>query len=69
MTTISIPIPAHLEESLDNLINSGNYGETKAEVVRSAIKRLSEEEAVNSVLKAMGEPSLSGDLKELSKKF
>jgi len=68
MTTISVPIPAHLEESINNLIKSG-YGSNKADVVRRAIVRLAEEEAVQTVLKAMQEPTLHGDLRDLAKKF
>jgi len=68
MTTISVPISPQLEESINNLIESG-YGSNKADVVRRAITRLTEEEAVQAVLRAMEEPTLSGDLRELSKKI
>ncbi len=68
MTTISVPIPAHLEESLNNLIKNGR-GSNKAELVRRAIVAMVEEEAVQAVLRAQQEPSLSGDLRELAKKF
>jgi Arc/MetJ-type ribon-helix-helix transcriptional regulator len=72
MTTISVPIPAHMEESLNNLVKSG-YGANKADVVRRAITRLTEEEAVHAVLRAEQEiaegKGLKGDLKELIKKI
>jgi len=68
MTTISVPIPAHLEESLNTLIKNGRAS-NKAELVRRAITSFIEEEAVLSVLKADKEPSLSGNLKDLSNKF
>lgn len=68
MTTISVPIPAHLEESLNNLIKNGR-GSNKAELVRRAITNMIEEEAVAVVLRAREEPTLHGDLKELAKKF
>ena len=68
MTTISVPIPARMEEAIDNLIKSG-YGSNKADVVRRAIDRLAEEEAIQSVLRAEKEPTLRGDLRELAKKF
>ena len=72
MTTISVPIPAHLEEAINNLIESG-YGSNKADVVRKAIIRLTEEEAVLAVLKAEQEikegKGLTGDLIELAKKI
>jgi len=68
MTTISVPISSELEESIKNLIKSG-YGSNKADVVRRAITRLAEDEAVQTVLRAMEEPTLHGDLKELAKKI
>jgi Arc/MetJ-type ribon-helix-helix transcriptional regulator len=68
MTTISVPISSQLEESINNLIKNG-YGGNKAEVVRKAIVKAAEDEAIAVVLRAMEEPSLAGDLKKLSKKF
>lgn len=72
MTTISVPITSKLEESINNLIKSG-YGSNKADVVRRAITRLAEEEAIQVVLRAQQEISegkgLIGDLRELAKKF
>ena len=72
MTTISVPIPASMEESINNLIASG-YGSNKADVIRRAITRLAEEEAVQAVLKAQNEieegKGLTGDLDELVKKI
>lgn len=72
MTTISVPLSPQLEEELHKLVESG-YGSNKADVVRRAIKRVSEEEAVLTVLRAQKEISLglglSGDLRELAKKI
>jgi len=68
MTTISVPIPAHMEEFINRQIKSGNAA-NKADVVRKALMRMSEEEAINDVLEAMKEPDLKGDLRELAKKF
>lgn len=68
MSTISVPLPIHLEEKLNNLVKSG-YGSNKADVVRRAIKKVSDDEAVQVVLMAMQEPDLKGDLKELIKKI
>ena len=68
MTTISVPLPSNIEEKLNNLIKSG-YGSNKADVVRRAIVSVSEEEAIEVVLKAQREPGLSGDLRELAKKL
>lgn len=64
MTTLSVPIPANLEEFINRQIKEGR-GANKADVVRRAITRLSEEEAVNTVLNAEREPTLRGDLKKL----
>ncbi len=72
MTTISVPIPANLEESLNNLIKNGR-GSNKAELVRRAITTMVEDEAVMSVLRAQKEieegKGLVGDLDELAKKI
>lgn len=68
MSTISVPLPAHLEEKLNNLVKSG-YGSNKADVVRRAIIRVSEEEIVAKLLRAQQEVGLRGDLRELAKKF
>ena len=68
MTTISVPLSPHLEEELNKLVASG-YGSNKADVVRRAITRVSEEEAVELILRAQKEVSLDGDLRELAKKF
>jgi len=70
MATISVPLSGDLERALDNLVKSG-YGANKADVVRKALKRVSEDEAVNRVLKAEQElldgKSMKGDLRELIK--
>ncbi len=68
MTTISVPIPAHMEEFINNQIKIG-HSANKADVVRKAIRLLEEQEAINVVLNAMKEPNLRGDLRELAKKL
>ncbi len=68
MTTISVPLPANLEEFVNKMVRDGNAA-NKADVVRKALKLLSEEEAVNAVLQAQREPNLKGDLRELAKKL
>ncbi|MCR4311577.1 MAG: hypothetical protein NUV54_03380 [Candidatus Taylorbacteria bacterium] len=68
MSTLSVPLTPQLEETVNRLVKSG-YGSNKADVVRRALKRLSEEEAVNAVLLAEKETSLKGDLLELMKKL
>ena len=64
MTTLSVPIPANLEEFINRQIKEGRAA-NKADLVRRAITRLSEEEAVNVVLNAEREPTLRGNLKKL----
>jgi len=68
MSTLSVPLTPKLEEQINSMIESG-YAPTKSEVVRRAIARLAEEEAVQDVLKAMREPLLRGDLRDLMKKI
>ncbi len=68
MTTISVPIPAHMEEFIQNQIKSGNAS-NKAEVFRRAITLLAEQEAIREVLDAMKEPTLKGDLRVLAKQL
>lgn len=68
MSTISVPMPAHLEEALENLIRDGR-GSNKAELVRRAVAKMVEEEAILAVLQAEQEPLLHGDLRELMKKI
>ena len=66
MSTISVPLSAELENSLNSLVESG-YGSNKADVIRRALKKADEDEAVNRILRAEQEPSLKGDLRELIK--
>ena len=67
MTTLSVPLPAHLEKLVKDMAKQ--RGSNKAEVVRYALNLLAEESAVSAVLKAEQEPSLSGDLRTLSEKL
>lgn len=68
MTTISVPLRKDNEEKLDELVRSG-VGSSRADVMRKALERLAEDEAVEAVLRAEKEPVLRGDLRELMKKF
>lgn len=68
MTTISVPLPHQMAKELNNLVKNG-VGSNKADVVRRAIARFLEEEAVLAVLRAEREPSLRGDLRALAKKI
>ena len=51
MSTISVPLNSKLELFLNNLVKSG-FASNKAEVMRKALTRLSEEEAIFAVLKS-----------------
>jgi len=70
MSTISVPLPAFLEEFIDDMIRSG-HAANKADLVRKALIKYKEDEAVNSVLRAEQEiregKLLEGDLNELAK--
>ena len=68
MSTISVPLSKEGEERLDTLIRQG-VGSSRADVMRKALDRLAEEEAIAAVLNAMKEPSLSGDIRKLLKKI
>ena len=68
MATISVPLSAEQEERLDSLVSDG-AGSNRADVMRSALERFAEEEAIREVLEAEREPTLRGDLDELLKKF
>lgn len=67
MTTLSVPLPAHLDELVKRLAKQ--RGSNKAQIVRQALELLAEEEAIQAVLKAEREPTLRGDLRKLAKKL
>ena len=68
MTTISVPLNDEQYRRLMHLIEQG-IGTNKAEVLRKALDKFSEDQAVEEILKAEKEPTLKGDLDELMKKF
>ena len=68
MSTISVPLTPKLEEAMNALIKKG-YGRNKVDVMRKALEFLTEEEVVRVGFKAEHETTLSGDLRELSKKI
>jgi putative addiction module CopG family antidote len=68
MTTLSVPISDHLEKFVQKMVKNG-HASNKADVVRKALTRLAEEEAVFAVLKAEQEPNVKGNLRDLMKKF
>lgn len=72
MSTISVPIPHNLESFINEMITRG-IAPNKAEVVRQALLRYAEDQAVEAVLRAEQEARdgkiLRGDLDELMKQF
>ena len=65
MTTISVPLSAELLKILDQLVHDG-LAVNKADAMRKALKKFSEDQAVERVLRAEKEPRLQGDLDELA---
>jgi putative addiction module CopG family antidote len=72
MSTISVPLTPDLERFIDQMIKNGDAA-NKADVVRKALRRMSEEEAVNRLLEAQREikegKGLRGDLRKLLKEL
>ncbi len=68
MTTISVPLTAELLQALESFLRN-NHGRKKAEVLRTALEKYLEAQAVEAVLQANREPTLSGDLDDLLKKM
>ena len=68
MVTLSVPLSDDTHNSMTNAIKQG-FGRNYADIARSAILKYLEDLAVEAVLKAQKEPSLSGNLDELAKKL
>lgn len=72
MSTISVPLNAELTSWVEQMVKQG-YAENKASLVRKALKRLAEEEAIAAVLQAEQElregKILRGNLRELAKQI
>ena len=68
MRTISVPLSKDHEDRLDTLVKQG-VGSSRAAVMRKALDKLAEDEAVEAVLRAEREVSegkiLKGDLRKL----
>lgn len=65
MTTISVPLSADLLRILDELIADG-VAVNKADAMRKALKRFSDDQVVERILQAQRGPRLEGDLDELA---
>ncbi|MBY0110993.1 ribbon-helix-helix domain-containing protein [Patescibacteria group bacterium] len=68
MATVSVPLPAKLEKRLDDLVASG-VGSNRSDVMRRALEKFAEEEAIRVVLGAEREPTLRGDLRKILKEL
>ncbi len=68
MATISVPLSKEHQESLDQLVKSG-VASNRAAVMRKALERLAEDEAIEDVLRAEREVTqgkvLKGDTRTL----
>lgn len=67
MTTVTVPLSSELVAHLDNLV--AEYGSNRAAVMRKALERLAEEEAINAILQSQREIAegkvLRGDLRKI----
>lgn len=70
MSTLSVPITSALATFIDEMIRRG-VASNKAEVVRQALTRFAEDQAVDAVLRAEQEARdgkiLRGNLRDLAK--
>jgi Arc/MetJ-type ribon-helix-helix transcriptional regulator len=66
MSTITVPLSAELMKMITDLIADGKAA-NKADLVRRALKKFAEDQAVADVLEAQKEPRLQGDLRKLAK--
>lgn len=71
MTTISVPLTPELEKALDYMVKE--TGASRAGVMRKALEKYREEEAINHVIIAMNEAKegkvIRGDLEEILMKM
>jgi len=72
MSTISVPLTQTLESFIERTVKRG-AASTKAEVVRQALSRYAEEEAIVAVLRAQQEckdgKEVRGNLREILKQI
>ena len=72
MSTLSVPLTPKLENLVNRLVKEG-YATNKASVVRKALDRLAEEEAIATIREAEEDIKKGrvfyGDLEVIAKKF
>ncbi len=66
MTTITVPLTEELSHLIDELLKRG-IGANKADLIRQALRKFGEDQAVADVLEAHKEPRLKGSLRDLAK--
>ena len=64
MSTISVPLTKEREARLDNLVKNG-VAPNRAAVMRKALDKLAEDEAIEAVLRAEREPIIRGDIRKV----
>jgi|AntAceMinimDraft_5_1070358.scaffolds.fasta_scaffold19372_3 predicted transcriptional regulator len=67
MSTLSVPLTPELEKFV--VEHAAESGLSKADIMRQALKKYREDKAVANILRAMQEPDLTGDLRELMKQI
>lgn len=72
MSTLSVPLPTYLDEFIVRVVRRGDAA-NKADVVRRALLRMAEDDAVLSVLRAEQEVkdgrAVSGNLRKILKRL
>ncbi len=67
MSTISIPLDSELTKYIEE--TAKETGLSKADLVRQAIRLYAEDQAVQKVLRAAAEPTVTGELDSLLEKI
>ena len=68
MATITVPLTAELMKMISDLIADGKAA-NKADLLRRALRKFAEDQAVADVLEARNQPRLKGNLRDLAKKL
>ncbi|MFA5799746.1 MAG: ribbon-helix-helix domain-containing protein [Candidatus Peribacteraceae bacterium] len=68
MTTVSVPLPDEIMHQIEELIALGKAS-NKADLIRRAVQKYLEDQAVEAVLKARKEPTLTGNLDKLASRL
>lgn len=66
MTTITVPLNEELCRLMEDLLKRG-IGANKADLIRQALRKFGEDQAVADVLEAHAQPRLKGSLRDLAR--